>query len=193
MQRTLLLLSVLFFVGVGASAQNNSASPLLGVGLSYGAPLGTNSSTTPYAAGLIIRLQEPVNNRLSLLFKTGYSSYFAGDVSLGSFNPDNEYDDSPATGTIWSFVPMELGAKLYLVDKLYIEGDAGVSFFLNYHPGENKTVEPIVAAALGYDIPFKGSKNSLDLGFGYENRIYHAGYFTDFSQIPFHVIFNFGL
>ncbi len=192
MQKTLLLLSILFFSAVGAFAQSNSAAPALGVGVSYGVPQAPNSSSTPYAGGLIFRLQSPVTSRLSLIFKTGYTFYAAGDVTLGSYN-DNPYLETPATGTIWSFVPVEAGAKFFFIEKWYIEADGGVSFFLNYHPGGNKSVAPIVTPGLGYDIHFGPSKNYLDLGCNYENRINYSSAISDFSQISFHAILNFGL
>ncbi len=194
MKRTLLLLSFLLSPAVGVFAQSNSATPTWGVGLSYGAPLPPNASTTPYAGGLIFRLEYPVNNSpFSVIFKTGFSFYAASDVTLGSYDPNNEFNDSPATGTIWSFVPVEIGGKFYVVDKLYLEGDAGVSFFINYHPGGNQTIAPIVSPCIGYDIPFKASKNNLDLGFSYENRINYSNAISDFSQVSFHAIFNFGM
>lgn len=193
MQRILLLLSALFFLAFGASAQSKTAEPALGVGIAYGAPQAPNSSTTPYAGGLIFRLQSQVNSRLSLVFKTGFTAYWASDVSLGSYDPNNEFNDSPATGTIWSFVPVEAGVKFFFIEKWYLEGDAGVSFFLNAHPGASKSIAPIVAPGLGYDIHFGPSKNFLDLGCNYENRIDNTTSVSDFSQISFHAIFNFGL
>jgi len=192
MKRTLLLLSFLFFLAFRAIAQSNNPDFKLGVGLSFGGALPPQSETTPITGGFILGLESRINSKLGLVFKTGFSFYTASDLSLGSYD---EYDDSygPVTGTVSSFIPFEVGAKFYIAEGLYIEGDGGVSFYLNFHPGGNKLIAPVVSPGLGYNIPFKGSKNTLDLGFNYEDRIYNATPITDFSQIAFHATFYFGL
>lgn len=193
MPKTLLLIAILFW-GVSstiAQSKSNNAAPAVGLGLSYGFPQGANATTTPYAGGLILRLQQPVASRLSLILKTGINVYVSGDFSLGTYN-SNPYLETPGTGTSWTFIPLEAGAKFFFLEKWYIEGDGGISLFLNYHPGGNKTVEPIVAYGLGYDIHFGPSKNFLDLGFNYDNRINNSSPLAGFSEVSFYAIFNFG-
>ncbi|MDB4904945.1 MAG: hypothetical protein JWQ63_4226 [Mucilaginibacter sp.] len=189
MKKSLLLLVILIGAVFSTYAQNNDATPKISVGFSVGGALPPASNTYPLAGGIAFKFEYPVvSNRLNVIITTGYTYYVtANGYSTGvDYSSYGSYNYS--YGSIASFIPVEIGAKLYVFNRLYIEGDAGVSFYLN--SSTNRTVAPIVSPSVGYTIPFGHSRFSLDLGVGYESRI-EAG--DNFSQVAFRGAFNFGL
>jgi hypothetical protein len=191
LKKKLLLLAILTSAAFTTYAQNEDPSPKLGVGFSIGAAVGSNSAYYPVASGVHFKFEYPVNSTpLSITFSAGYTFY----VSSNGYNYSTDgYGDSYSNGSLLSFVPVTVGAKYYVANKLYLEGDVGASFNLNSSDENGKPisgVSPIVAPYIGYTIPFGATRASVDLSLGYEASPQTGG---GYNQALFKATFNFGL
>ncbi|WP_184550605.1 hypothetical protein [Mucilaginibacter sp. FT3.2] len=200
MKKHLLVLAILTAMAFNCLAQTNyNDHSRISFGFIYGATVGPASNNYTYASGFLAKYELPVkSSALSLTLTSGYSF----------FVPQTRYTDpAHAPGVVYdnfdyahaAFVPVELGARFYLVKKLYIEGNVGASFNVNSHPQyyTNKTVALLVSPNLGYAFRFGPSgKVGLDLNLGYEDRFesattaYRQG---SYGRIALSAALSFGL
>lgn len=201
MKKYLFLLTILCATIYSASAQyynytNNSAlAPKLGIGVSSGLTVGAFSGAYPDAGAISVNFELPIKkSQVSLLLKTGYDFY----VSQGGYSAgyDNYYGFDVSTyayGDIASFIPVEVGLKVNLPHKFFIEGYAGASFNVNsyssYYTGRATAL--IYSPGAGYTFPMSyNGKSNLDLSLLYENRPEPGG---GYSQVAVKAVWNFSL
>jgi hypothetical protein len=198
MKKTLLLLVFLVSAAFYANAQNNDA-PTLSAGFSVGATTGVHSGDFPVASGVHLKLEYPLSDsKVSLIFTTGYTFY----VSSNGYS-DDYYDGSNySSGDLVAFVPVELGARIYVHNRFFLQGDAGASFNVNSTSSDytNKKVALLVSPSAGYALPFGRTNFGLDFSLGYEARIETAGGLTtayypvgSYNQVVFRLAFRFGM
>jgi|GEM_PF-4011695 len=185
MQKKLLLIITLISTAFFANAQD--AKPQISAGVTLGAAVGKLSSSYPVASSVNVRYSHPINDQLRILATTGFSSYVSSD---GYYTGYDTYNGSFSAGSLVTFWPTQIGVKAYLVNRLFVQADAGISVNLNEYWDDITKVAPLVSTSVGYTVPFGRSKWSLDLGLGYENRIDKS---VGFSQIKLGALFNFDL
>jgi len=192
MKKTVLLLTLLIGVVFSSYAQfDNDAVPKLGVGFSFGAAIGSNASAYPVAGGVHAKFEYPINDsQLSVIFKVGYTFFVSSD---GYTYENDGYDDIYTNGSVLSFVPVEVGAKYYVADRIFLEGEVGASFNLSSTDESGKPisrVSPIISPNVGYTIPFGSTRASLDLALGLDASPQSGG---GYNQVSLKATFNFGL
>jgi hypothetical protein len=199
MRKFLRLIIVSIVTVTSAYAQHSSTSPQFSVGLNPGVAVGPVSSVYPVAGNISLRLTAPLSNSpISLTFTTGYTFYTSsqdysvgfgfGGVGVGYGGGGYDYYGSTA-----SFIPVMAGVKIYVANRFFIEGEAGVSFNVNTYPQDytGKTTAFIYSPGIGYTFPLGYSgRNSTEVGLVYENRVEPGGGYT---QIAAHLAYNFGL
>ncbi len=194
--KKILLLSVLL-VGFAYStfAQNyyDEPSPKISAGFGFGAAVGPYSGAYPAAGSLNVKFEYPISDsKVNIIFTTGYTFY----VSSNGYSTGVYYDDygseSYSSGSLVSFIPVEIGIKAFVYNRIFVEGDVGASFNINSSSSDytNKKVALIYSPSAGYSIPFGSTKFGVDLSLGYENRLETGG---GYSQIAFKAAFNFSL
>jgi hypothetical protein len=196
MKKSLLLSLILLLAAVINSYAQDDAVTKIGVGVDIGVPAGSarynsGGATTSYAltTGFTAKLEVPLTTPLSLTLTTGLTGYVTqGGYSAGY---DSNYG-SYSSGAVALFVPLEAGAKVYAADKLFVEGDLGLSFNINSASSDftNKKAALIYAPMVGYTIPFGASRVSLDLALRYESRM-ETG--NSYNQVALRALFNFNL
>jgi hypothetical protein len=201
MKKALVILAVLFGAVYSASAQyyyhntnnNDSNGDKLGIGIESGAAVGPVSGYYPEAGSISLRFEMPLNkSSLKLLFTTGYTFY----ASEGGYEVDYGYGYGGGgtyySGSVASFIPVEIGLKGYVSRRIFLEGDAGVSFNVNTYPGDytGSTTAFIFSPAIGYTVPLGYSRQSFDFSLLYENRPETGG---GYQQIGLRAVWNFSL
>jgi hypothetical protein len=198
MKKLLILTAIFSLATFVAFAQNYNTSPQISFGLSPGIAVGSVSNVYPEAGNISAKFTYPFKGTpVSLTLKTGYTFYASNsgyDIGVGYGGFGYSYgSDSYGYGSVASFVPVTAGLKVYVANRFFIEGEAGVSFNVNTYPGDytGKTTAFIYSPGAGYSFPLGYSrKQSLDLGLAYENRVEPGG---GYEQIAIHAFFNFGL
>lgn len=200
MKKFLLFTAILISAALGASAQyyypnnNNTPTARFGFGISSGFSTGAVSNAFPESGAISFKLELPIGKSpVSFLVSTGYTFY----VSQGGYEVDyggGGYGGGAYySGDVASFIPVEVGLKAYIAPRVFIEGDAGVSFNVNSDPSyyTNNTTAFIYSPALGYSFPFgfRGRSN-LDVSLMYENRPESGG---GYEQVALRAVWNFGL
>jgi hypothetical protein len=185
MKKNILLLTLLFCMILGAYAQNNNGSKF-GVGITSGVAVGPVSDAYPTAGELVLKFESPIQSSpLSLTISTGLTYYVSkSGFGVGVYG-GNSGSGTYSYGSVAVFVPVMAGAKIFVAKRVFIEGDAGVSFNINsnYLDFTGKKMAFIYAANAGYAFPIGDlGKNSLDVGLGYENRVEQGGGFSQFMQ-----------
>jgi len=201
MKKTLLSLVFLISATFCVYAQSDDSAPKVSVGFSVGATTGAHQGAFPIASGLHVKLEYPISdNQLSLMLTAGYTGYVSSNgYSTGYSTNGGSYTN----GDIASFAPVEAGVRFYVLNKLFVQADAGASFNLNSTSTDytNQKVALIVSPSAGYAIPFGSSKFGLDLSLGYEARIepaagvnLNSGYaMGSYNQVVFRLAFKVGL
>ena len=185
MKKTLLSIIILCFAALTTFAQDD-ATPKLSAGFDIGAVTGPASNTYEEAAGVSLKLEVPVaSSPLSLTVSAAYSGF----ITKGGFATGYDtYDGSYSYGSIASFVPLEVGARVYASKMFFLEGDVGASFSLNSQDVSGKSVGLIYAPIAGVSIPVRSS--FIDVSLRYESRVV-SNY--NFDQIAVRAAFKFGL
>jgi len=200
MKKTLLLLAFLIGAAFCANAQNYDATtPTLSAGFSVGATVGAHSSDFPAASGVHLKLEYPLSDsKVSLMFTTGYTFYVSANGYSTGYIDGNSY----SSGDLAAFVPVEAGVRVYVLNRLFLQGDAGASFNINSTSSDytNKKVALLVSPSAGYALPFGSTRFGLDFSLGYEARLETAGGTTtadypvgSYNQVVFRLAFRFGL
>jgi hypothetical protein len=198
MKKLMLLSAILIGAIYSASAQyysHNSdmnSSAKFGIGVSSGFATGPVSGSFPEAGALSFKLELPIGKSpVSFLLSTGYTFY----VSEGGYELDfGGYGYGGSTyysGDIASFIPIEAGLKAYIANRVFIEGEAGVSFNINGYSSDYtyKPTDFIYSPSIGYTFR-SGYRSSIDLSLMYENRPETGG---GYEQVAVRAVLNFGL
>jgi len=202
MKKALLLSAIFFGVVYSAGAQyyNNSkndysSSVKFGIGLSSGFSTGPVSAAFPEAGALSFKFEFPVaKSPLSVLLSTGYTFFVSsGGYDIGFYGSEFGVSGYGGDGQVASFIPIEAGLKLKITPRVFIEGDAGVSFNINYYSSDytGQKTAFVYSPAVGYSFPLGFSeRQNLDLSLLYENRPEAGG---GYSQFAARLVWNFGL
>jgi len=200
MKKTLLLLTILISAVLSVSAQSDDSSPKLSAGFSVGATVGPHSGDFPVGSGVHIKLEYPiVENQVSLMVTAGYTLYVS---SNGYYYNSNLDGTSTSSGDIAAFVPLQIGARFYVANRIFIQGDVGASFNINSTSSDytGNKVALLVSPSAGYALPFGSTRFGLDFSLGYEDRLESgnslttAGYKSgSWGMAEFRLAFRFGL
>jgi hypothetical protein len=205
MKKTLLAVFILFSAVLTVKAQDDELLPRFSAGFGVGATTGPQHLGFPAAGSVALKGEYPIaSSPVCVTASVGYQFYVSSDGY--NYNYNSNYGES-TTGSIASFVPVMVGARVY-VSKLFFEGDVGASFNLN--SGKSYTAKkaaPILSPSIGYGFRFGSSqKIGLDLSLSYETRLektqipsdpsivnpYINGY-GSYNLVAFHVAFSLGL
>lgn len=201
MKKPLLLVIVFLSSVLGASAQyyyrhqhNDQSALKLGVGLSSGFSVGPVSGYFPEAGALSVKLEVPLKKSpVSVLFSTGYTFFVSNSGYSVGVDPYGFGYDTYYYGDVASFIPLETGLKIRVARRVFLEGDAGVSFNVNSYSSDY-TYKPtafVFSPAIGYSAPLGFSdRQHIDLSLFYENRPETGG---GYSYIGVRGVWNFDL
>lgn len=160
---------VLAFAGLslGANAQTSTSTTsstttsngvILSVGVDAGIPTGKLSDSYNWNIGGSIQADFPVAPKLFVTVNAGYNS----------IQGKNNIDGSGLDATNIQLLPVKAGLKYFLVDKFYVQGEAGAAFLLNKSDFDgDKSAAFIYAPQVGYQFAL-GGKNYIDAGVRYE-------------------------
>jgi hypothetical protein len=190
--KKILLLVTLIAASLTTFAQDDNTATKLSVGFTAGAGTGAISNEYPVSGGLAIKAEYPLSGTpVALVFTTGLTFF----VSANGYSTDYDvYGDGGdySSGSLATFVPVQLGAKIYVTHRLFVQGDVGASFFLGSSDGsfEPPKVGLLVSPSAGYTISFGSTRASLDVGVGFDDRFESGG---SLGSVALRVQFNFGL
>jgi hypothetical protein len=197
MKKTLLLLAILISAVLTVSAQSDDSAPKLSVGFSVGGTVGPHAADLPVGGGIHFKLEYPlVENQVSLMVTAGYTFFVS---STGYQYESDTYDGSYSSGELVNFVPIMVGARFYVANRIFVQGDVGASFNINSTGYTNSKTALIVSPSAGYALPFGSSRFGLDLSLAYEDRFdsgsTQAGGPTigNWGMAEFRLAFRFGL
>jgi len=154
-------------ISLGAQAQTStpvsSSTPTstgvrFSIGVDAGIPTGALSNSYNWNLGGSVQADIPVAHSLFVTVNAGY---------------DNIYGKKNISGTTLSatniqLLPVKAGLKFFLVNDLYIQGEAGAGFALNKtNVGFNNAAAFIYAPQIGYQFQL-GGQNYIDAGVRYE-------------------------
>lgn len=106
------------------------------VGLDQGIPVGRVSKFSSYVAGASLQAEYLMLKELGITLNTGYLYYVAKDGEKGL-----------------PFLPVMGGVRFHITPKLYLSGQAGVSFYLgNENEGGSKSTYLTYAEGIGYQV-----------------------------------------
>ena len=172
-------------------AQYHDASPKISAGVCVGATVGPAINYYPTVRGASLKLAVPISaSPFSLTLTTGYTQFISKKGFVAEVNSDGS---ATASRYYANFVPLQIGVRDYVYNRLFFEGNIGASFNVNpnHRRYSDAQVATVFATNLGYSIPLGSHDNyAVDLSVGYENRIQYAG---GYSQIGFKAAFSFGL
>ncbi|MGN8055050.1 outer membrane beta-barrel protein [Pedobacter sp. 22163] len=161
----LVALAISSFATFAASAQEiekieiKTVSPTrFSVGVDAGLASGRLNTNYNWSLGGSIQADIPLSsNSLFATLNAGYTTVFA-DKNL-----------SPAPEDI-NLIPVKAGLKYFLINDIYVQGEAGVSFILNKKDvGYSNSASFLYAPQVGILIPV-GEKNRIDAGVRYESN-----------------------
>ena len=187
MKKTLLSLIIVCFAVLGAYAQDDNTTKL-SAGFDVGVATGPATSIYALTGGVSVKLEVPIVTPVSLTFTAGYLGYVSADGYYSGY--DTEYG-SYSYGSVASFVPLEVGAKIYLNRIFYVEGNVGGSFRISGNNVDypSKSAALIYAPAAGVYIPIRSV--GVDVSLRYESRVGSGGY-GSFNQVAVRAAFSFG-
>ena len=141
-----------------STSSTSSNGVILSVGVDAGIPTGKLSDSYNWNIGGSVQADIPVAQQLFVTINAGYNSI------QGKKNIDGTGFDA----TNIQLLPVKAGLKYFLVDKFYVQGEAGAAFALNKSDlGFDKSAAFIYAPQIGYQFAV-GGKNFIDAGVRYE-------------------------
>jgi hypothetical protein len=146
------LLPLLFIlIGAAAHAQTQNTAKAFSVGLELGVPTNSIYNVGFGGSG---KAEVPITPNLSLSVTAGYINFYYKRSLVG-----NSQSQDPA-----GYVPIKAGAKYFLGQYVYVEGEAGTAIETNY------SKRNLFAFALGPGFVIStGKHTAVDFGFRYEN------------------------
>jgi hypothetical protein len=187
---SVLALSLLSIVTISANAQDSTpATPKsttygsgikLSIGADAGLPVGNFSNAYKWSIGGSVQADFPIlRDQLYYTVNAGYSNIFA--------------DNGTNPGPDLQLIPVKAGLKYFPIKNFYIQGEAGATFITNKtDAGFSKSTTFAYAPQIGYEFNV-GGKNSVDVGFKYENtsKFYDGG--SSNGLLGLRVAYSFGL
>lgn len=163
------------FAFTNASAQKDAAmnGPKLGIGAEFALPIGDFADGWKLGFGGSLLYQHPVAPNLNLTANAGYISFKSKELPIigGTIN----------TG----FIPVKVGARYFLAENFYINGELGAAFATGDNNGGTAFA---YSPGVGVEFPV-ADKSSIDLGARYEGWSNNGS----LSFIGIRAAFNFGL
>ncbi|RFZ82080.1 hypothetical protein DYU05_15735 [Mucilaginibacter terrenus] len=141
---------ILIFFSVTAFGQKVTSNAF-GIGLDLGFPTNSIYNIGFGGSG---KAEVPISQSISLTVTAGYTSFYYKSALIGS---TRSQDPS-------GYIPLKAGAKYYLSEGFYLEGEAGTAIETNY----NK--DKLFAFSVGPGFLFSTGKHTgFDVGLKYEN------------------------
>lgn len=155
----------------------------LGIGLEAGRPIGNAHDISNFELGGTARLQYGLSNSTALTLTSGYYNMFGKTITV---------PDATAGGTgvevkskDLGIIPVKLGIKSFLANKLYFGAEAGAGFeATSLYPDGSKDTKLILSPTIGF------ATNVIDLGLRYEGFF---GQGNNYGLIGLRLAYGFGL
>lgn len=168
--KTIILFALAYVTFVNhASAQSAIDRWQLNIGVEAGIPTSfPGNAVVPdskFASGATARLQYNFNKTFAATLTSGYYNFSSKSNGINSANS--------------GIVPVKLGLKSFISDKIYIMGEAGAGFETRYYK-HNKL---ILAPGIGYE------KGKWDVGLRYEN---FSGFADTYGLAGLRLGYSFG-
>ncbi|RKR81401.1 hypothetical protein BDD43_1547 [Mucilaginibacter gracilis] len=171
----------------GAKAQTTSTATTttnsgirLSIGVDAGVPVGNFSDAYNWNLGGSVQADIPVVKQLFVTVNAGYDNFFGKTVS-------------GVSATNIQLIPVKAGLKYFLIDNLYIQGEAGASFLTNKSDfrGANSTLFTY-APQVGIQFPVSG-KSFIDAGVRFEGNSALVDNGNKLNFIGLRLAYGFGL
>lgn len=186
---SVLALSLLSVFTISANAQDTTPTTpksvtygsgiKISVGADAGLPVGNFSNGYSWSLGGSVQADFPIlRDQLYYTVNAGFNNVFADNTNLG---PDLQ------------LIPVKAGLKYFPIKHFYVQGEAGATFITNKtDAGFSKSTSFVYAPQIGYEFA-TGAKNSVDVGFKYENtgKFYDNG--SSNGLLGLRVAYSFGL
>lgn len=174
----IILLLMVLMTACQVKAQSTSPGKLrFGIGLDGLLPVGNTSTYQHFGLGITPRLHYSVSDKLAFTLTSGIYHFFSKTVTYPT------YGDSPIyTGKSKSdVIPVKVGAKIFVGEKLYIAGEAGSGFEVAEGGGP---IHFLWSPGIGY------ASKKWEIGARYENFSGHS--YSD-GVTAIRVAYAFGL
>ncbi|MBB2151508.1 outer membrane protein [Pedobacter gandavensis] len=146
--------------------------PKLGIGAEFAFPVGNFGDFQNFGYGGSLNYQHPVAPNLNLTGSAGYINFQSKDL--------------PFVGKVNSgFIPVKAGARYFLAENFYVNGELGASFATG---SNNSGTAFVYSPGIGVEFPVS-DKASVDLGGRYEGWSNNG----TASFFGIRAAFNFGL
>lgn len=170
---SLIISTCFFFYSFGQTA----STAKLSFGVDAGIPVGQGGNVYSSVLGASVKLELPVpSSSFNVTVTSGFSDFMV----------KNTYSGYIGNAT---YVPVEVGGKVYFGNVAYFEGDLGASINVNSNYSASKAAF-MYAPALGFTLPDANAKSAVDIGIRYEGRVETGG---TLSQVALRVAYRFGL
>jgi hypothetical protein len=175
---TLALIAAATLLGTKVKAQ--TTTPLnkwrFGIGIEGAIPAGTLKDYSNAVLGGTARLQYGLTKHVALMLTSGYYNAFGKTVP---------YTDNAYKYQSMGIVPVKVGVKAYLGNKLYVSAETGAGFEMNnnYQNSEKQT-KLIWSGGAGYSL------KHVDFGLRYESL---SGDGNIYGITALRVAYGFGL
>lgn len=159
------------FAFSNANAQKDPGmnGPKLGIGAEFAFPIGQFGDVSKFGVGGSLLYQHPVAPNLNLTANAGYISVKNKDI---------------AGGNTAGLIPVKVGARYFLAENFYVNGELGAAFSTVTGGGTAFAYSP----GVGIEFPV-ANKSSIDVGARYEGWSNNG----TLSFIGLRAAFNFGL
>lgn len=172
----------------GAKAQSTTTSTTtnsgvrLSIGVDAGIPVGSFNDTHSWNLGGSVQADLPVAKQLFVTVNAGYDNFFGKSIVNSSLN----YTDI-------HLIPVKAGLKYFLVENLYVQGEAGASFLANKKDlGATKSTAFVYAPQVGVLFPV-GGKSFIDAGIRFEGNSAFVDNGKSLNLIGLRLAYAFGL
>lgn len=146
--------------------------PKLGIGAEFAFPTGDFGKGSDFGYGGSLLYQHPVAPNLNLTGSAGYLNFESKEIpGIGKLNA--------------GFIPVKVGARYFLAENIYVNGELGASFATG---SNNSGTAFVYSPGVGVEFPVS-DKSSIDLGGRYEGWSNNG----TLSFIGVRAAFNFGL
>ncbi|WGQ11939.1 acyloxyacyl hydrolase [Pedobacter gandavensis] len=161
------------FAFSNAQAQKDPAmnGPKLGIGAEFAFPVGNFGDFQNFGYGGSLNYQHPIAPNLNLTGSAGYINFESKEILGTKFNS--------------GFIPVKAGARYFLAENFYINGELGASFATG---SNNSGTAFVYSPGIGVEFPVS-DKSSVDLGGRYEGWSNNG----TASFFGIRAAFNFGL
>lgn len=159
------------FSNVKAQKDPAMSGPKIGIGAEFAFPTGNFGDVYNFGYGGSLNYQHPVAPNMNLTASAGYINFETKEVLGAKFNS--------------GFIPVKVGARYFLAENFYVNGEVGASF----GTGDlNDGTAFVYSPGVGVEFPVS-DKASIDLGGRYEGWSNNG----TLSFFGIRAAFNFGL